>query len=301
MNRKLVVATRRSALALAQTRAFVARLCELEPSLQVSELQVTTQGDRVLDRSLAEIGGKGLFVKELEQALLDREADFAVHSMKDLPAELAEGLVLGCVPLREDPRDVLIGQTAATLTALPRGAKVGSSSLRRAIQIRLERPDLEVLPLRGNVDTRIRRLREGVVDAIMLAHAGLRRLGLAAEVTELLSPERCLPAVGQGALGIECRGSDSELLERLARLTDAETLLAVSAERALLRAVDGNCQVPVAAYADRMGAELRLRGLLAEPDGSLLRRVDQRVPWPTDVAAAVALGTQLGVRLREKP
>jgi hydroxymethylbilane synthase len=292
--RKLVYATRKSPLALAQSRAFVASFARVDPTLQIEELTVQTTGDRVQDRPLAEIGGKGLFVKEIEEALLDRRADVAVHSMKDVPPELAAGLVIGCIPLREDPRDVLVSRSGAKLAELAPGSRVGTTSLRRRVQLAELRPDLEIVPLRGNVDTRLRKCREGVVDAILLARAGLNRLGLSDVPTEVLEPERFLPAVGQGALAVEQRSGDEAISTLLARVAHEETKLCVAVERGVLAAVSGDCQTPVAAYAVRRGPELWLRGLLSEPDGSRLRRRELAAPWPATDAEADALGRRLG-------
>lgn len=296
--RTLTYATRRSALALAQCRAFVARLCAAHPSLETRELQVVTTGDKVQDRPLADIGGKGLFVKEIEEALLDRRADFAVHSIKDVPAALPEGLVLACIPVREDPRDVLVSPVHGTLAALPRGARVGTSSLRRAVALRAARPDLVIAPLRGNVDTRLRKVDAGECDAIVLARAGLVRLGLEGRATEILEPEVSLPAVGQGALGLECRTEDGETMGILARLHDPETGACVAAERGVLAALGGDCKTPMGAHATRQGAELFLRAFVAEADGSRHRGLESRTPWPTEEGSARRAGLDLGDRLR---
>jgi hydroxymethylbilane synthase len=297
MQRKLIYATRKSQLALAQSRAFVASVARLDPELRIEELTVQTTGDRVQDRPLAEIGGKGLFVKEIEEALLARRADIAVHSMKDVPPELAPGLVIGCVPPREDARDVLVSKSGAKLAELPPGSKVGTTSLRRRVQLLEERPDLEIVALRGNVDTRLRKCREGVVDAVVLARAGLVRLGLADVPTEVLEPERFLPAVGQGALAVEHRAGDENAARLLARVAHAETKLCVLAERGVLAAVGGDCQTPVAAYALRRNSELWLRGLLSERDGTRLRRRELVAPWPETDADAEAVGRRLGEEL----
>jgi len=291
------MATRRSALALAQSRAFAAELARAAPGLEVDELQIVTSGDRTQDRPLQDIGGKGLFIKELEEALLDRRADFAVHSIKDVPAELAPDLVIACIPRREDPRDALVSQSGAHLAELPAGARVGTSSLRRAVALRAVRPDLVIEPLRGNVDTRLRRVAEGRFDAIVLALAGLRRLGLEARASEVLPPEICLPAIGQGALGIECR-HDEEVERVLATLAHAETTVCVEAERAVMAAVEGSCKIPVAAYAVREGDFLWLRGMLAEEDGSRVRTAERRVAWTASSTDAARVGLDLGSELR---
>ena len=296
---KLVYATRKSQLALAQSRAFVGTLVAAAPELLVEELTVTTTGDRVQDRPLAEIGGKGLFVKEIEEALIERRADIAVHSSKDVPAELASGLVIGCIPLREDPRDVLVTRSGARLAELPAGSRVGTTSLRRRLEIQRARPDLEIVPIRGNVDTRLRKCQDGTVDAIVLARAGLVRLGLAALATEVLDPEVSLPAIGQGALAVEIRAGDEHTASLLARVAHAETTLSVSAERAVLAAVSGDCQTPVAAHAVRQGDELWLRALLADGDGSNVRRGERRVPWPASAGEAERVGRSLGEELQK--
>jgi hydroxymethylbilane synthase len=295
--KKVVYATRRSQLALAQSRAFVASLSRLDPLLSIEELTVQTTGDRVQDRPLAEIGGKGLFVKEIEEALLARHADIAVHSMKDVPPELAAGLVIGCIPVREDPRDVLVSKSGQTLAELPPGSRVGTTSLRRRVQLLERRPDLEIVPLRGNVDTRLRKCREGAVDAVVLARAGLVRLGLSDVPTEVLDPALCLPAVGQGALAVEHRSGDQTVAALLARVAHSETKLCVLAERGVLAAVSGDCQTPVAAHAVRQGPMLWLRGFLSEPDGSGARRRELTVPWPETDAEAEAIGKRLGLVL----
>ncbi|MET0414119.1 MAG: hydroxymethylbilane synthase [Polyangiaceae bacterium] len=296
----LKVATRKSLLALAQSRAWMAAL-KAKTGIEVEEVQVTTTGDRVQDRQLIEIGGKGLFIKEIEEAMLAGEADAAVHSMKDVPAALAPGLVIACVPLREDPRDVIHTRTGCSFAELPSGSKVGTGSLRRSVQLKALRPDLEFVPIRGNIDTRLRRVTEGVVDAVVLAYAGLRRIGRGEAATQVFSTAECLPAVGQGALAIEIRQSDARSTALVRALDDVETALMTAAERGVLEAVEGNCQIPVAAYAERQGDELLLRALLAEPDGSRLRRREERVAWPATNAAARTLGYRLGQALRIQP
>ncbi|HTN89648.1 MAG TPA: hydroxymethylbilane synthase [Sorangium sp.] len=297
---ELTLATRRSALALAQSRAFARSLEAAVPDLSLRELEVVTSGDRTQDRSLQDIGGKGLFIKELEEALLDRRADFAVHSIKDVPAEIAPALCLACIPAREDPRDALVTRSGAPLADLPAGARVGTSSLRRAVALREARPDLVIEPVRGNVDTRLRKVSDGAFDAIVLALAGLKRLGLADRATEVLSPEVSLPAIGQGALGIECRTDDESVRDVLSALVDAETTTCVTAERAVMAAVEGSCRTPVAAYAVRDGGALWLRALLAEPDGSRLRKAERRVAWPGDAREAARLGADLGAELKDR-
>jgi len=300
MAARLVYATRKSALALAQSRALIAELRRAHPGLEIVELTVTTTGDRIQDRSLTEIGGKGLFVKEIEEALADGRADIAVHSLKDVPGELAPGLRIGCVPKREDPRDVLVTKSGAKLADLARGSRVGTTSLRRGLQLRAVRPDLEIVPLRGNVDTRLRKCKDGEVDAIVLARAGLVRLGREGEATEVLEPEVSLPAVGQGALAVELRAGDERTAALLAPLADEATALTVAAERGVMIAVEGGCQTPIAAYAVRQGSDLWLRALLAEPDGTDLRRAERRVPFPATEARAEAVGRELGEQLAKR-
>ena len=259
---------------------------------------MVTSGDRIQDRPLAEIGGKGLFVKEIEEALLDGRADFAVHSIKDVPAVLPAGLRLVCIPAREDPRDVLVAPRHGVLAALPPGARVGTSSLRRAVALRAHRDDLVTVPLRGNVDTRLRKVDAGEVDAIVVARAGLVRLGLEGRATEVLSADASLPAVGQGALGIECREGDGEVAVLLARLNDPVTSLCVAAERGVLLALGGDCKTPMAAHAEREeSGMLRLRAFVAEGDGAHLRRGERREPFPVDDEEAAALGRELGKSL----
>lgn len=291
---RLVYATRKSALALAQSRAFVARLAPHE----IVEKQVTTTGDRIQDRPLAEVGGKGLFVKEIEEALLDGSADFAVHSIKDVPAVLPEQLQIACIPAREDPRDVLVSPKWRTLDALPKGAKVGTSSLRRSVALRAARPDLVIVPLRGNVDTRLRKVDAGEADAIVLARAGLVRLGLEGRATCVLEPEVSLPAVGQGALGIESRKGDERVIAALAPLHDAATAMCVAAERGVMAALEGDCKTPLAAHARKVGDSLELAAFIAEPDGSRLRRASDETPWPSSERDAEAFGRELGMRIK---
>lgn len=234
--------------------------------------EIVTKGDQILDVTLSKVGGKGLFVKEIEQAMLNKDIDMAVHSMKDMPAILPEGLTIGCIPNREDHRDVLISKDYMTLRDLPKGAVIGTSSLRRGAQILAERPDLEIKWIRGNIDTRLEKLKTDDYDAIILAAAGLSRMGWSTDVvTEYLDPEICLPAVGQGALSIECRADDQELLEQLAKLNSNETAITVTAERAFLHKMEGGCQVPVAGFAKLFDNQsISLTGLVASPDGKTI-------------------------------
>jgi hydroxymethylbilane synthase len=267
---RIVIATRKSPLAVWQAGHVAGRIRALHPAMDIDLLGMTTEGDRRLDSSLARIGGKGLFVKELEQALEACRADIAVHSMKDVPMQLPAGLVIAAITVREDPRDAFVSTRFASLRELPEGSRVGTSSLRRESQLRARYPRLDVSPLRGNVHTRLRKLDEGQFDAVILAAAGLKRLGLAARITSLLEPEESLPAVGQGALGIECRVDREDLLALLAQLDDPATRRCVEAERALSRALAGSCNVPLGGYATCDGGQLRLRGFVAAPDGSRL-------------------------------
>ena len=294
---RLVLATRRSALALAQSRAFGRAVVKRFPGLVVDELQVVTTGDKVQNVPLAEVGGKGLFTKEIEEALSKGEADFAVHSFKDVPADLADAFVIACVPRRVDARDVLVTKSGATLAELPKGAKLGTSSLRRATQLLLARPDLVVAPLRGNVDTRLRKLDQGELDAIVLARAGLERLDLAARATETIDPGLVIPAPGQGALAIECRAADGSTRELLSALTDVETEVAVACERGVMKAVGGNCNVPFGAHAVRRIGEIVLRAFLADADGKNPRRVERIVPWPETTDESERVGREAGTTL----
>ena len=274
--RKLVIATRESALALWQAEHVRSRLQEAWPGLEVELLGMTTEGDRRLGTTLAKIGGKGLFVKELEQSLLDGRADLAVHSMKDVPVHLPADFHICTISAREDPRDAFVSGRYADVASLPPGARVGTSSLRRESQLRAHRPDLQVLPVRGNVQTRLRRLDEGEFDAILLAAAGLRRLGLADRIRSLLDPADSLPAVGQGALGIECRTDRADVARLCAVLNDPHTAWCVRAERALSRALAGSCTAPLGGFATIEAGTATLAGFVATPDGSRLERAAHR-------------------------
>jgi len=293
---RIRIGTRKSALALWQAHHVAALLRAHEPDLDIALVELTTQGDRIQDRPLATVGGKGLFVKEIEDALLRNDVDLAVHSLKDLPAQIPDGLLIGAVPLREDPRDALCSPAHRTLDALPRGARVGTSSLRRACQLRALRPDLEIVSIRGNVETRLRKIETENLAAVVLAFAGLKRLGLGERATEILPLERMLPAVGQGALAIEQRAGDPLVSARLARLEDAPTRVAVEAERAFLGTLEGNCQVPLAAHASISGELLALRGLVGAPDGSQILRDQGEAPLPD----AAALGRAVAEALLEQ-
>jgi hydroxymethylbilane synthase len=266
--RKIVVGSRRSKLALTQTNQFIEKMKAAGAPFEFEIKEIVTKGDRILDVQLSKVGGKGLFVKEIEQALRDEEIDFAVHSMKDMPAVLPEGFVIGCIPEREDPRDAYIANDHVKLMDLPVGAVVGTSSLRRSSQLLMLRPDLDVQWIRGNIDTRLSKLRAGDFDAIILAAAGLKRMGWGDDlVTEFMSTEDCLPAIGQGALAIECREDDAELLAELAKVNDRVTELAVTAERKFLKDMNGSCQVPIAGYATVSGDEISFTGLISAPEG----------------------------------
>jgi hydroxymethylbilane synthase len=255
-------------LALTQTKWVVEQLKMQMPEAEFELREIVTKGDRILDVTLSKVGGKGLFVKEIEQSLLDGETDFAVHSLKDMPAELPDGLVIGAIPKRVDPRDVLLSKEGRQLDELPQGALVGTSSLRRAAQLLAYRPDLRIESVRGNIDTRIRKLTEGNFDAIVLAAAGLERVDWQGEVSQYLPVEISLPAVGQGALAIECRADDDATLALLRLLDDEPTRLAVSAERTFLHKLQGGCQVPIAAYATVDAGVITLTGLVGSPDGT---------------------------------
>ncbi|MFF3101630.1 hydroxymethylbilane synthase [Viridibacillus arvi] len=269
--RKIVVGSRRSKLALTQTNWFINQMKQAGAPFEFEVKEIVTKGDQILDVQLSKVGGKGLFVKEIEQELFDKGIDFAVHSMKDMPAVLPEGLVIGCIPPREDARDAFISKGHVKFADLPKGAVVGTSSLRRSAQLLAQRPDIEIKWIRGNVDTRLAKLETGEYDAIILAAAGLKRLGWSQDVvTEYLSAEMCIPAVGQGSLGIECRSDDAELLAELAKLTDKATWEEAHAERAYLAAMDGGCQVPIAGYAKFDGKQIELTGLVAAPDASII-------------------------------
>lgn len=266
---KIRIASRKSPLALAQTRWVAKELARAHPGLEVEEVHIVTAGDRIQDRPLSEIGGKGLFVTEIEEAIAEGRADLAVHSMKDVPAALAPGLAIVCVPVREDARDVLVTLDGAGLDDLEAFCRIGTSSLRRRAQLSQRRNDVICEPVRGNVDTRLRKLEEGQYRAIVLALAGLRRLGLTHHAHRVLSVEECVPAVGQGALGLEARAGDTRIAELVKSLDHADTRVAVEAERAFLAVLDGGCQLPIAAHAQLShgGARMRFDALVGSPDG----------------------------------
>ncbi len=285
------IATRRSPLAKWQANHVADLLRAEEPGLEVRLHELVTKGDRILEVPLAEVGGKGLFVKEIEDALLHGDAEIAVHSMKDLPAELAGGLAIGAVPEREDPRDALCSPRYETLDRLPKGARVGTSSLRRSAQLKAMRPDLQIEMVRGNVETRLRKASEAL-DAVVLAYAGLRRLGLGGHATYVFPTEEMLPAVAQGALALEARASDGPTMKRLAALEHPETRVRVEAERGFLARIEGGCQVPIAGHATIEGGHVRMRALVASLDGERIIRGERSGP--------AAEARQLGVSLAEE-
>ncbi len=291
-----MIATRESRLALWQAEHVKALL--IQRGHTVTLLGMTTKGDQILDRSLSKVGGKGLFVKELEVALEEGRADIAVHSLKDVPMELPEGFALACVMEREDPRDALVSNRYASLADLPQGAVVGTSSLRRVVLLRSLRPDLKIEPLRGNLDTRLRKLDDGHYDAIVLAAAGLKRLGLGERIRAEFEPADMLPAAGQGALGIEVRADRADLMEALAPLSHQSTWLAVAAERAVSRAMGGSCSMPLAAFATFSGEYLQINAAWGDPETAAPLLRARSAAAVADQAAAAALGTDVAQRLR---
>ncbi|MES9950531.1 MAG: hydroxymethylbilane synthase [Candidatus Thiodiazotropha sp.] len=288
MSQTITIATRKSPLAMWQAEHVAAELKRVHPDIRVELMGMTTQGDKILDTPLAKIGGKGLFIKELEQGLISGEADIAVHSMKDVPVELPSGLHLPVIMQREDPRDAFVSNRYQSINQLPQGACVGTSSLRRQCQLAEVRPDLVINSLRGNVNTRLRKLDDGEYDAIILAAAGLKRLGFEDRITALIGPEQSLPAIGQGAVGIECRVDDPRINDLIAPLHHAETAYCVGAERAMNQRLNGGCQVPIAGYAMLESGNLWLRGLVGEPDGSRIIRGE--VEGKTQEARAMGEG-----------
>ena len=291
-----MIATRESRLALWQAEHVKALLAQ--QGHEVSLLGMTTRGDQILDRSLSKVGGKGLFVKELEFALEQGQADLAVHSLKDVPMDLPEGFALACVMEREDPRDALVSTRYGTLAELPQAAVVGTSSLRRVVLLRALRPDLRIEPLRGNLDTRLHKLDEGQYDAIVLAAAGLKRLGLGQRIRQLFETTEMLPAAGQGALGIEVRADRADLTELLAPMAHQSTWLAVAAERAVSRAMGGSCSMPLAAFATFSGEYLQLRAAWGEPESRAALVRAQSACVAADLAQAAELGAEVAKRLR---
>jgi len=284
------IATRKSPLALWQAEHVAACLRQAHPGLEVRLVTMVTRGDRLLDAPLAKVGGKGLFVKELEQGILEGRADIAVHSMKDVPVELPPGLHIGAVLVREDPRDAWVSHRHPDPAAAPAALKVGTSSLRRQCQLRRRFPDWRIEPLRGNVGTRLQKLDDGRFDAIVLAAAGLKRLGLADRIRQRLDPELCLPAIGQGAIGVECRRDDAAINDLLAPLHHDDTATCIAAERAFNARLEGGCQVPIAAFAELTPGRLRLRGRIGMPDGSrlLAEEIEGRPDQAAEMGTALA-------------
>jgi hydroxymethylbilane synthase len=292
LRKQIRIGTRGSALALWQAEWVKSEIEKRYPGMTVTLTKIKTTGDKILDVPLAKVGGKGLFVKEIEEAMLANEIDIAVHSMKDVPTFFPDGLHLACITKREDPRDALLSRNKVMFKDLPKGAKVGTSSLRRQAQLMNVRPDFVIHQLRGNVDTRLRKLKEGQFDAIILAAAGVKRLGLAENVTEYIDPGISLPAIGQGALGIECRVDDRELNDLIAFFNHADSRTCVTGERALLRRLEGGCQVPIACYGQMMDGRLHLTGLVGSVDGK--RIIKDSIEGAPDKAE------KLGVTLAEK-
>jgi hydroxymethylbilane synthase len=290
------IGTRGSALALWQAEWVRSRILSFHPDVEVQIVKIKTTGDKILDVPLAQVGGKGLFVKEIETALLEKRVDLAVHSMKDMPAEIPRGLCIGVVPRRESSLDVLISRNGRPFDDLPEGAGIGSSSLRRGAQVRHRRPDIKIRPLRGNLDTRLKKLHAENLDAIILAAAGVRRLGLEDRITEYIPEAVMLPAIGQGALSIEIRDNDDAVKNIIAPMDHRDTRLAVEMERAFLARLEGGCQVPIAGLAKVIGDQVEMTGLVAEIDGSVLIR--ETISGPVD--QRIRLGETLADRLLEK-
>ncbi len=289
----LRLGTRASPLAIAQTSLVREHLAALHPALELEVVEIATTGDKVVDRRLSEIGGKGLFAKEIEEALMAGRVDIAVHSMKDLETRLPDGLSIGAILAREDPRDAFIGKDALALQALSQGAVVGTASLRRQAQLLALRPDLQIVPLRGNVGTRIDKIKAGHADATLLALAGLKRLGMEGVATQVISSEIMLPAVAQGAIGIELRDDDERARAAVAALNHEESAICVSVERAFLGELDGSCHTPIAGLAELDRGRVSLRALVARPDGSEVRQASQNADAADALAMAVAVGQEL--------
>ena len=292
---KIIAGTRGSALAQWQTNYIIAALQKIAPNWQIETHIIKTTGDKDQTRSLADLGGLGVFTKEIENALLACEIDLAVHSLKDLPTETAAGLVIAGIPERADPRDCIVSRHKVGLMHLPRGARIGTSSARRAAQVRALRPDAQIVPLRGNVDTRLRKSQTDEYDAVVLAAAGIERLGRANEITEYLALEKFFPDPGQGALAVEIRADDPGLMQLLSQLNHAPTRAAVMAERAFLRALGGGCRMPIGAFAEMRGADLHLSAIIASDDGARVTRGETH----GDPGHAEALGAELAARLNE--
>ncbi len=296
MSQVVRIATRKSPLALWQAEEVARQLKLHHPGIQIEFVKMTTKGDKILDAPLAKVGGKGLFVKELEQGMLDGTADIAVHSMKDVPVEFPPGLYLPIIMEREDPRDAFVSNNYQSLQDLPATARIGTSSLRRQLQLKAEMPEAEMLDLRGNVNSRLEKLDRGDYDAIILASAGLIRLGFEQRIRSRIAPEYSLPAIGQGAVGIECRENDDRILQLLTPLNHADTHTRLIAERAMNQRLNGGCQVPIAGYAELEGDQLWLRGLVGRPDGSEVIRDEIRGP----ASKAAELGLELAEKLLHK-
>ncbi len=293
----LKIATRKSRLALWQTEHVAERLRAQNPDLKIEIVPLSTRGDEILDRSLQKVGGKGLFIKELEQAMLRGQADIAVHSMKDMPVQLGEEFVIGCVLDRAAPEDALLATDGLHFNDLPQGAVLGTSSLRRAAQLLAQRPDLKIMPLRGNVETRIRKWQSGEFDAIVLARAGLQRLGLETHISQILSTQLCVPAAAQGIVGVECLSTDTNTRQLLHALNDQNSQIMISAERAFNAKLGGDCQTPIAAFAAVNKQEISFTGLVAASDGKKVLRNTQSSFIPTqehDINAKISLAKSLG-------
>lgn len=291
------IGTRGSALALAQANEVRDRLLASHPHFEAASIEIVpikTTGDRILDKNLSEIGGKGLFTKEIEEALIAKTIDIAVHSMKDMPAIIPEGLNIACILPREDPRDAFVSHKYASIGSLPQGAVVGTSSSRRQAQLLAMRPDLEIIPFRGNIGKRIEKLQHGMADAIILAVAGLNRISMQREITAIIPTETMLPAVAQGAIGIECREGDAPILEMLGTIHDTDTALRINAERAFLTVLEGSCRTPIAAYAELADNKIFLQALIASTDGKTIHRTERRGL----ISDAVKLGTDAGLELK---
>lgn len=294
MGKKLIrIGTRGSKLALYQANWVKSALIKNDPDLNVEIEIIKTKGDKILDVPLAKVGGKGLFVKEIEEALLKKDIDLAIHSMKDMPSEIPDGLEIGAIPVREVPNDVLLSNSNQYLADLPEGATIGTSSLRRAAQLKILRPDINIVPLRGNIDTRIKKLKDGQMDGIILAAAGIKRLNFENEITEYIDPQLMLPAVGQGALCIETRINDPEVSHHTSQLNDHDTQIVVLCERAFLNRLEGGCQVPIAAHGELKDKELSITGLVAEIDGSKILKETFKGPYDSYETLGINLAEHL--------
>ncbi len=277
MKKKIIIGSRKSELAITQTKWVINQLKKLGLPYEYEIKEIVTKGDKILNVTLSKVGGKGLFVKEIEQALLDGSIDFAVHSMKDMPAEMPTGLMLAAVPEREDPRDCIISKNNLTIDALPKGARVGTSSLRRASQLLAYRSDLQIESIRGNINTRLKKLHDDHLDAIVLAAAGIKRVGWDDKISQYLDVDVCIPAVGQGALGIQVRENDQETIDLLSKINHPPTKTVVTAERAFLHRLEGGCQVPIGAYASLDGEDIYLVGIVASADGKQVVKAEGTV------------------------